>query len=290
MPCSEQRVDLIAPTRIQGPGDIAFLCPAARARKTLSIDLSPVTWISPLGVVALLSTCLRAADRKLRTVKVMLPLEPQVAQYVREIGFVAELMNNGWIGDPGTTGDAIAPIAPRVQVMPLTSEMDVQLAADRLDGALSAAHIAPNLFAPLVTVMSELSGNAREHGSRSYLVAQTHKGQTSGTPGIHMAVGDFGLGFAHSLRKVCGKLTDSDALQRAFNDQVSGTGAPERGFGLGQIRDTIDGHRGAELHIVSRTARISRVNGVFGVGAGPDFKGTVASAYFPYTPAGPATR
>ena len=168
-------------------------------------------------------------------------------------------------------------------VTPLSSESEVDRAAATLQTALAGTIAAPD-WERIWTVAIELTQNAREHGSACYMVVQTHSGRTSGTPGVHLAVADFGQGFAASLRPVLGRVPDSRAIERAFDERVSATGLPERGFGLGFVADEIDAHHGAELTILSRTGVLRRTEGSNVVESNPvDFKGTLAEAYFPYT-------
>lgn len=145
----------------------------------------------------------------------------------------------------------------------------------------SAAGLSGGLFDELTTVAVELAGNACEHGSECYAVAQTYGGARSGAPGIHLAAADFGAGFARTLRRRYGPMTDGAAIVRAFGEQVSGTGHPYRGFGLSQIVDVIDAAPGNVLHIVSRSGYVTRSAGRFEVHEheAPLFQGTLVSAY-----------
>ena len=113
------------------------------------------------------------------------------------------------------------------------------------------------------------------------MVAQTHTGRTSGTPGVHIAVADFGPGFGERLRKAYGRLSDEDAILKGFEDRVSSTGQPDRGFGLGYIREAVDNYHGAVLHVLSRRGFVKRCDGRFESTRVEDFPGTLAAAYFP---------
>lgn len=59
-------------------------------RKQLEIDLSPIAWFSPLGVVALLATYLHVASREV-AVTCVLPESRVVRTCLERIGFLAEL-------------------------------------------------------------------------------------------------------------------------------------------------------------------------------------------------------
>lgn len=275
------RVD--APQEVRGADDILFLCRGFRARTNLTIDLRGVRWISPLGVVAVLSTALAAQHRAIR-VTVDAPSNQTARTYLDRIGFWDELSRQGWEADGDMDFDDGYQVQACMPVSPLSSEREVEEATNKLSEDLKSA-LAPGMHERVWTVAIELTQNAREHGSPCYMVVQTHTGRSSGTPGIHVAVSDFGPGFAESLRPVTGKLEDDAAIIRAFEERVSGTGLPERGFGLGYILDEIDRHPGAMLVIVSRTATVTRTAGKFHVVPDKlDFRGTLASAYFPYRP------
>ena len=157
-------------------------------------------------------------------------------------------------------------------------------ASYQLDDALHRASLAGGLFDDLIDVAVELAGNAREHGSNCYTVAQTHTGRRSGTPGLHLAVADFGAGFAQTLREIYGEMTDSEAIIRAFEEQVSGTGQSRRGFGLTQIAGVVDMAPDNVLHIVSRSGHVVRSGRRFTSTESESllFPGTLASVYVPY--------
>ena len=280
---------VVAPTQIREPQDLKFLSTAHHAQDSLEIDLADVEWISPLGVVAVLATCLRADESSLEAT-VHLPENRSARTYLVTIGLLDELTLHGWAltsdglldqqlaeagrlgwsrhgdidieafaatsfipqGGPSIQGtvddidiDPDMRIGPHLSVSRLTTVREVDVAADRLEDALrQAPHIRGGLFDELMTVAVELTANAREHGSACYAVAQTYTGRKSGTPGVRLAVADFGEGLARSLRKHYGYMTDGEAIVRAFEERVSGTGRSERGFGLTQVAEIVD--RGTE--------------------------------------------
>ena len=132
-----------------------------------------------------------------------------------------------------------------------------------------------------MTVAVELTANAREHGSDCYAVAQVHSGRQSGTPGVHIAVADFGDGLAQTLREQYGEMPDDEAIVHAFTEQVSGTGQSERGFGLTQIAEIIDRDPRNVLHIISQAGYVVRSGRQFQIMENESlrFDGTLASAY-----------
>ena len=272
-----------APAQIREPEDLAFLSATALDEERLEIDLTDIEWISPLGVVAVLATCLRADEASLHTT-VELPENLAARTYLAQIGLVAELARCEWTVPDNIDIDPNADIGPHLPVSRLTTEREVVAASYQLDDALHRASLAGGLFDDLIDVAVELAGNAREHGSNCYTVAQTHTGRRSGTPGLHLAVADFGAGFSQTLREIYGEMTDSEAIIRAFEEQVSGTGQSRRGFGLTQIAGVVDMAPDNVLHIVSRSGHVVRSGRRFTSTESESllFPGTLASVYVPY--------
>lgn len=276
-------VKITAPARIREPRDLSFLGRAARARKRLEIDLADVEWVSPAGVAALLAACLGASARPALEATVHLPESREARTYLARIGFLAELERNGWLGDGDPEIDPDAAIGPHLPVTRLTTENEVIETSERLYEVLRDAGLAGY---NLIDVAVELAGNACEHGSEGYIVAEIDSGARSGAPGVYLAVADFGAGFARTLHKRYGPMPDSEAIVRAFGEQVSGTGQRRRGFGLSQIADVIDMDPGNVLQIVSYSGRVLRSGRRFRA-ADDDrsaFSGTLASVYCPATP------
>ena len=271
---------VVAPTQIREPQDLKFLSTAHHAQDSLEIDLADVEWISPLGVVAVLATCLRASRAELAAT-VDPPRHGDVFTYLVQIGFAAELERNGWTGpDDSETADTAA-VGPRLPVSRLTTEMEVEAAAEVLRGALADAGLAGGLSEDLGTIATELTANAREHGEDCYAVAQIPTGARSRTPGVHLAVADFGAGFASTLREYHGEMSDSEAIIRGFEAGVSGTGDRYRGNGLAYIAEAVDKYRDNVLHVVSQAGYVVRRGSEFQVIEGLAFPGTLASAYLP---------
>lgn len=295
---------LTAPTAIREPEDLRFLSTAHRADDSLEIDLTDVEWISPLGVVAVLATCLRA-DRETLNATVYLPESREVRTYLAAIGLVAELDRTEWVRTKGRSTEDIASsqtelhawretegldidpdltFAPYLPVSRLTTMREVDLAADTLEDRMKeASHLRGGLSDELLTIAVELTANAREHGSACYAVAQAHSGRTSGTPGVHIAVADFGKGLAETLREPYGQMSDGEAIRHAFTERVSGTGRSDRGFGLTQIAEIVDRDPKSVLHIISQSGHVVRTDRQFEVTESEEllFSGTLATAYLP---------
>jgi hypothetical protein len=260
---------------------LTFLTDACLARKALDLDLAPVEWFSPLGVVAVLAACLRAQEGGLR-VSVRVPDHPNVRAYLAQVGFYAELRRRGWFVGQDLLPDPAAPGAACLPVSSLSTMEEVESVAAQLFDVCEAANVPSSLYETVQEVALELTNNAREHGSRCYLLVQIYSGKTSGTPGVHLAVADFGGGFAESLKPRYGPMPEADAVLKGFEERVTSTEDPGRGLGLPYIQDRVDKHKGATLSVISRRAQVQRQDGEFVRRGLPDFGGTLAEAYFPY--------
>ncbi|MXW25824.1 MAG: hypothetical protein F4Z77_05945 [Dehalococcoidia bacterium] len=322
-----------APPQVREPEDLSFLSTAHLAEGALEIDLTDVEWISPLGVVAVLATCLRA-DRTLGPI-VNLPTNLEARTYLAQIRLLDEISRHGWIltsesptrrrqrlwaetgdilsqleqsgwmeikdsllGSSGTPSldrrdwseiddidiDPSITIGPHLPVSRLVTDSEVESAGNILTDALSRAGLSGGLGDDLWTIAAELSANGREHGDDCYVVAQTYTGRRSGTPGVHIAVADFGVGFAKRLRQHHGDMPDAEAILHGFRERVSGTGRSDKGNGLGYVSEAIDRHPDNTLHVVSNTGHVLRSGGQLQVVQGVQFQGTLASAFLPLPP------
>ncbi len=157
----------------------------------------------------------------------------------------------------------------------------MEIAANGLFEALRAGGAPAELLTVSYDVMAELTNNSREHGSPCYVAAQTHTGRTSGTPGLHLAIADFGPGFRSTLADYRPR-SESEAILKAFRDRVSRTVDPTRGMGLGWVLNHVDNYPDATLQIVSRNGMVTRKGQVFSRSRSRDCQGVFASAYFPF--------
>lgn len=270
-----------APKEIRSAPDVrcfAFPNGATQSR----VDLSEVEWISPLGVVALLAQCLMATSKGV-VVTVSLPADRAVRSYLSRIGFYAALRSQGVpVDEESLDLDQDYSVRACLPVTRVTREIEMEAAANHLQEALQEIKAPGHLLPVVYDVIAELTNNAREHGSPCYVVAQTHSGTTSHTPGMHIAIADFGAGFRSTLQAYAPR-SETDAILKSFDDQVSGTGDRLRGMGLGWVLRHVDTYPGAVLEIVSRNGRVRRDVGVFQRARNPDCRGVLATAYFPFS-------
>lgn len=278
---ADQRILLKAPPTIREARDLAFfLYPPGTTH--LLVDLQPVAWISPVGVVALLALCHRAERDGLQELEIVAPRDALPREYLSAIGFVASIEKQGGTlrGNVGSAGHSS--IEGCLPVARVTKESEMEAAANALEATLSGQGAPKGVLSPTYLLMTELANNAWEHGSPCYVVAQTHSGRTNGTPGMHLAIADFGDGFRASLARYSPS-SETEAMRRAFEEGVSASGDPKRGLGLSHVLEAVDNYRGARLEIVSRNGLLRREERAFVEYEGPDCGGVFVSAYFPFT-------
>ena len=244
------------------------------------IDMSAVRWIAPVGVVALLAQSLRRREQG-ASLQVTLPRNQEVRSYLKAIGFYQALRDQGTpVDEEGFDLDTGYTARPRLSLEKVRNQFEVDQAVSRLTDALGKSKAPADLIMVMEIVVSELVDNAVQHGTHSYVVAQTHTGARSGTPGVHVAAADFGPGFQRTLASYS-PASETAAIIKAFEMGVTGT-QEERGVGLSEAREWIDGYPGARLAIASRTGLVERVDGSFRSTEGQDCGGVFVSMYFPY--------
>ncbi len=270
---------LTIPAEVREPLDAAcFVFP--RGARAVHIDMRGVRWIAPVGIAALLAQCLQSRDLE-TDVRVLLPRSREVRSYLRAIGFYRALRDQGVPVDEDAFGlDPQYAARPRLPLTKVTTTIEVDGAHARLIDALHESAASFDHLVAVDIVASEILDNALQHGSECFVVAQTHTGERSGTPGVHIAIADFGHGFMRTLAAYH-PASEAEAIEKAFEDGVTGTGEM-RGSGLAEARRYIDGYPGARLAIASRTGFVERANRSFRRAEGPDCGGVFVSVRFPY--------
>lgn len=270
---------LTIPAEVREPLDAAcFVFPEEAS--AVRIDMRGVRWIAPVGVAALLAQCLRPRDLE-ADVRVLLPRSREVRSYLGAIGFYRALRDEGVSIDEGAFDlDPQYAARPHLPLTKVTTMIEVDGAHARLIDALHESAASLDQFVAVDIVASEILDNALQHGSECFVVAQTHTGERSGAPGVHIAIADFGHGFMHTLA-AHNPASEAEAIEKAFDDGVTGTGEA-RGAGLAEARRYIDGYPGARLAIASRDGLVERANRSFQRAEGPDCGGVFVSAHFPY--------
>jgi hypothetical protein len=242
------------------------------------IDLVRVSFVDAYALTGL-ACFIASAARDGLPVNLVLPEEPNVRSWLSRMHF-GDVIDAFEVRVEGTLS-RVPERDRRDALIELERFQDAhgsdRLAAfiwDRLEGGTDA-EVVNQLF----EATGELGLNVVEHAGSpagGFVAAQRYK---AGTPEerIVVAVGDAGIGIRESLRTRYGDMTDSDAIRRAIQWNVSSIADEGRGQGLPGVVEGVKGlggtvwiRSGAALRTVTRgkaeTSGVSRLQGTI-VGA-----------------------
>lgn len=245
---------------------------------TAVIDLVRVSFVDAYALTGL-ACFIASAARDGLPVNLVLPEEPNVRSWLSRMHF-GDVIDAFEVRVEGTLS-RVPERDRRDALIELERFQDAhgsdRLAAfiwDRLEGGTDA-EVVNQLF----EATGELGLNVVEHAGSpagGFVAAQRYK---AGTPEerIVVAVGDAGIGIRESLRTRYGDMTDSDAIRRAIQWNVSSIADEGRGQGLPGVVEGVKGlggtvwiRSGAALRTVTRgkaeTSGVSRLQGTI-VGA-----------------------
>ena len=248
---------LTAPKTIETVDAIDFL-QDVDARRGSIIDLSPVEFIKPVGVVALLAALERLTkqpDVKEMTLK--LPEHSDVRAYLRLAGVFDVMRALVSFSDPQPEDliPAQSPVRPMVPCEHFDSEDDIERLANQMQerfqtelagygSILESCHMVYSELATIVAKHAESAGG--------YVLAQQYNYRSG--PIVEIAVADCGIGIKTSLQKN-GKhkqmLSDAEAIELAVKEGVSSLDDRHRGYGLYYVSDNVKRHNDRSMTIRS---------------------------------------
>lgn len=204
-------------------------------------DLSWADWIDPYGLVGL-ACMLEEISRRGHQVELILPESESVRRYMIRMGLDAVLHK------ADTILNEQLPVIEQFEepdyVLELTNFIDMasgeelaNIIFERLAGT-ARNEIVEALYEAAI----ELAMNAAEHSQSpigGYMAAFTHQRGTE-REFLVLAVGDLGIGIRQSLQRAVKVTNDFQAVERALERYVSGTGTPGRGQGLAEVSEYID--------------------------------------------------
>lgn len=240
-----------------------------RGADEVTMDLSDVTFVTPLDLVALASM-LQSAIAQGRRVRVIPPVDGTVLAYLRDMGFLERFHPD----EPGNAQDSEQFAGPRLPLMRVEQPDEFDDRWPELEPRIRS-ELSQEVCLPLFQILSELIDNAATHGrseAGAFLAAQYYTGATSAMPeGLWVAVSDSGIGLPAHLRKnpLYARITDDwRAIGRAVRANVSGTLEPARGWGLYEVGEQsielgrgimlIRSGRGEGRFWINRNARTAR--------------------------------
>ena len=254
---SQEKLEgLKAPKSINTVYDIDFL-QAIEASGDGVIDLGPVYFIRPVGVVALLATLERLTKQLgIEKVTLKLPENPKVREYLRLSGVFDVMRDFISINDPQP--EDMIPERPSERPMVSCSRFDtehnVDQLANQMEECFETKPVYGSILATCHTAFSELASNVVSHAESNggYVLAQQYN-YRSGSK-VEIAVADCGIGIQASLQKNhkhTPMLLDVDAIEKAIEEGVSSLEDNSRGYGLYHVTDDVKKNNDREMTIRS---------------------------------------
>jgi hypothetical protein len=182
-----------------------------RARSRLEIDLSQVSFITPEGIIALIS-CARLWYLVTGQVANLFNSSVEVHRYLERMDLFEQC--GSWLETKQSLPEwnrlsRSAASQNLLEVLPVASE-EMQNAQDVTAALARAARIVESWFTAdmiavgrLLTILSEITSNVTHSLDRGFAVIQRYRDKDVGTLGsqVTIAVGDLGIGIEASLRK-----------------------------------------------------------------------------------------
>ena len=249
--------------RIGNINQIDFLL-GIEARKERDIDLSALTFIKPVGVVALLTTLERYRNYSGDSpVALRLPEDSAVRDYLVRAGVYDVIRGQGWpIVDlpevPELVGEGVRQMVPCTR---FREEACIETLAAQMEERFHTTFAGlGSLLGTLDTIFSELAMNVVHHAESGsgYVLAQEYKYQSG--PIVEIAVADCGIGIRASLEKNPHNPrfnSDSEAIESATLEGVSSTREDNRGYGLYYVTDDLKRDKSRLMTIRSGTGIIT---------------------------------
>jgi anti-sigma regulatory factor (Ser/Thr protein kinase) len=228
------------------------------------IDLGPVSFIDPYGMLGLLEIgelCMLEDVKK----TVLLPRSGEVLRYLGRMGFFSHAKRYFTL-DPmqptvsGGAGDSDV----LLEITPIERAGDIHFIVSRVREraqTILAAHLqydekAINGF---IVALSEVCQNIIEHSeNKGFVGIQKYRYSRLGRNIVKIAVMDAGIGFRRSLAQRFNLKGDLEAVEKALLGGASRHDDEGRGHGLAAVRRFVEQWQG-RLSIRSGTARLSLV-------------------------------
>ena len=277
------------PQQINTVRDIDFLWGFETTGKEV-VDLGPIEFIKPVGVVALLAIIERLTRRSdMPKMAIQLPENPDVQEYLRLAG-VFDAMREHVIFEgrqPEEIIPKIQPVRPMVPCTHFTNESDIDNLAERMEAQfLTELAGYASLLQTCHEIFSELAANVVYHAESDggYVLAQQYN--YSSGPVVEIAVADCGIGIRASLQKNPSHSmisSDLQAIERSLLEGVSSLKDSHRGYGLHHVTDDVKHNKNREMTIRSGQG-ILNIRGDGKVTKdydSPTYSGTIVSVVIP---------
>ena len=254
---------MTAPTNVNTVQDIDFLLDLEPQENT-AIDLSRITFIKPVGVVAILATLERLAKMDdVKEVNFTCPASQNVNGYLRSVGVFDAMREHGQFRghQPEDVNPELRLARPMVPCTHFHDEAVILKLAEQMEERFQTEFQGiGSLLGTVDTVFNELASNVVYHADSGggYVLAQEYR--YLGGRVVEIAVADCGIGIWESLRKNpnnSGIRTDVQAIESALKEGVTSVGEQYRGYGLHHVSEDVQKHRSREMTIRSGTGTIT---------------------------------
>lgn len=217
------------------------------SKDRLTIDLSRVNFIKPLGVIGvllLIESLTKPGTKGGPDISLLPPNNGVVLDYLLKVNFIPALKSLcEWDISDGirASGRRIKPVIPITrfhnsgEIENIANEMQTTF-HENFTGLAS-------LLQPCHVVFSELANNAVEHANSNggFILAQQYDYEDGSK--LEIAVGDCGIGIPGSLKqnaRIRGKFgTDQEAIMLVLDGGLSRINDPYRGYGLSHVKEEL---------------------------------------------------
>ena len=277
------------PNRVDTVFNIDFLLDIANRGDGI-IDLGPITFIRPAGVVALLTTIERLTNRpQVPPITILMPWDSNVQNYLVTHG-VFDAMREHIVFRGPQPEDVVTRRSHFRQMVPcthFTNSNAVERLANEMEEKFRTEFFGyASILQTCNMVFSELAENVVYHADSGggYVLAQQYNYHQG--PVVEIAVADCGIGIRSSLRKnqhLSRVDADEDAIHLAISEGVSSLEDRNRGFGLHHIAGNVRTQRDRVMTIRSGNGILTlRGDGTISATNHPvEYQGTIVTFVIP---------
>lgn len=230
--------------------------------RPLVIDLTRWRYVSPTPLVGLLATMGRWV-REGHDIEVRMPRAPYPLRMLETVAFADAIGTFARVTRSSEPAARVRRYHPIIRARNFKTLDDVEEIVNELILEFGSSDlVSPPLNLAAHDALAEAANNAVEHArcpEGGFALAQLRERRPSSGRSwfIEVAVADGGRGIAASL----GVDDDREAIMRALDERVTGTGDPYRGFGLAEIERLVQYprrelviHSGRGLVVVTQKA------------------------------------
>lgn len=226
---------------------------------TITVDLSGLKFIKPLGVISLLlliESISKLSSSEQPTVNIISPDNYDVLDYLLKIDLLNALRSMIDLEIPDELIPSNREILPVIPITRFQKYQDIDDIAIAMQEVFHTELMGlTTLHQPCHSIFSELAHNSVEHAHSDggFVLAQQYNYRKGAI--IEIAVGDCGIGISKSLLqnpRIKGRFnTDEEAIKLVLDGGLSRINDIHRGYGLNQVRAEVIPFRERKLTLRS---------------------------------------